>query len=332
MRVQGEGERARTEELRGRDRDLRAGRVLAVRVGVAADQPERAEDRQRQLASRRSTSYSVRWSSRTLSAVDGDEATGRERRQGTSPWPPSMVRPRSTTANWPSAREPATRPRERDVPADPVVAGSVVEARPARARTARRRGARASVTTSVGAVVDARADPSGVEARGQSYRRTIVQARRGAGPSRPPVPPRPPGASTSGRPPAGRSCSCRRNRRRRRSGRRPRSVDPPPDSWNVPSAATSTETSPLVSDPLGDDDRMLDRLDALSRGRAATTTSDQPSARRRDPREQLVAGRPPGRRDPTRSSGRLGHGRLEPAEQLLDVELGRVGHVVDRDA
>src|SRR2546422_3202101 len=48
-RIPGEREAARAAQLRGGDRKLRSGRIVAPRVLVAADESPRAEKRQREL-------------------------------------------------------------------------------------------------------------------------------------------------------------------------------------------------------------------------------------------------------------------------------------------
>jgi hypothetical protein len=53
------------------------------------------------------SSYSVTWPSRTAAPPASTNPLAGKVGSGTSPWPPSAVVPRSTTANWPSADDPA---------------------------------------------------------------------------------------------------------------------------------------------------------------------------------------------------------------------------------
>ncbi len=90
--------------LRVGDRHLGSGRVLPVRVGIAADKADRAKHRDGQFAPVIDQLISHRWSNNIDSRPHGPS-----RAQDRSPAAPRvaalLVRPRSTTANWPSAAE-----------------------------------------------------------------------------------------------------------------------------------------------------------------------------------------------------------------------------------
>ena len=102
------------------------------------------ERRTVRASSRPSTSsYSVTWSSRTVAPATWTKPWAGKVGSGTSPCPASAVRPRSTTANWPSAAVRSVARWQRQMPADPVVARRVREGQARPGRTARLPGARA---------------------------------------------------------------------------------------------------------------------------------------------------------------------------------------------
>ena len=124
------------------------------------------------------TSYSVTWSSRTLQPSTPTKPTAGNVGSGTSPWPPSIVRPRSTTANWPSASEPLTGDGSGTCQRTRWSRDRLSNAmRDAHERLVRPQLA-AVVLTSVGTVSSVRPARSAVRPRGHSKRRTTTSAPR----------------------------------------------------------------------------------------------------------------------------------------------------------
>ena len=322
-----ERERPRPDPLGIGDRHLGPGRVLAVRVRIAADEPERAQDRDGQFAP-------------VVDQLVFGQVIEQQRHAGRVDEAPRRVGRQRHLAVSALHRQAALDDRElalggrrrrgtgqRDVPAQSDDRATDCRTRRGRGRMAPRPASRTSSrhrsprSPRCGRHPTARRRPA---TRSDAARRGCRGAARppSSRPRRRAVPPR------AGRRPAGRSCSCPRTHRHRPGARRRPASEPPPARRTVPSSSTVSFTSPFASD------RSEATTGAVpaSRGARRRARLDRRPAERRhlDLGQDLATVRGEHDQLPERIGGR-GGGRHDLPDEFVDIELGRLADIVDQE-